>query len=121
MTPSNSAPPPLFSPGLSLSCGTQPGKSNPKTKSYTRAYINHLGRAGELLGGMLVSQHNVFFMNELMTSIRRAIREGSLEEEEKKWLAPGLRSRDFHRTAPDASSDDAMAGAAGEGYEETED
>lgn len=31
-------------------------------------------------------------MNELMTAIRRAIREGSLHEEEKKWLAPGLRS-----------------------------
>lgn len=55
-----------------------------------------MGKAGELLGGMLVSQHNVFFMNELMTSIRRAIREGKLDEEEDKWLAPGMRSRDFH-------------------------
>lgn len=48
---------------------------------------------------MLVSQHNVFFMNELMASIREAIREGRLEEEEDKWLAPGLRSRDFHKRA----------------------
>lgn len=47
-----------------------------------------------MLGGMLVSQHNVYFMNELMSSIRRAIAEGTLDEEEDKWLAPGLRSRD---------------------------
>lgn len=47
------------------------------------------------MAGMLVAQHNVFYMNELMTAIRRAIREGTLDEEEDKWLAPGLRSRDF--------------------------
>lgn len=85
---------------------------NKKLKnSYTRAYINHLGRAGELLGGMLVSQHNVFFMNELMASIRRAIRAGKLDEEEEKWLAPGLRSRDYHRRAAEQKE----ATAAGEG------
>ena len=67
--------------------------------SYTRAYINHLGRAGELLGGILVSQHNVFFMNELMAAIRRAIRDDDLDEEEEKWLAPGLRSWDIHAQA----------------------
>lgn len=70
---------------------------------------------------MLVSQHNVFFMNELMTSIRRAVRDGSLEEEEEKWLAPGLRSWDFHRRAAEASPEDGTAGAAGEGNEENED
>lgn len=51
------------------------------------------------MAGMLVSQHNVFFMNELMTAIRQAIREGTLDEEEDKWLAPGLRSRDFRGAA----------------------
>lgn len=47
---------------------------------------------------MLISQHNVYFMNELMTAIRRAIREGTLDKEEDEWLAPGLRSRDFAKT-----------------------
>lgn len=65
---------------------------------YSRAYIHHLGKAGELLGGLLVSQHNIFFMNELMSAIRQAIREGTLDEEEQKWLAPGLRSRDYDTT-----------------------
>ena len=46
---------------------------------------------------MLVSQHNIYFMNQLMASIRQAIRDGRLDEEEEKWLAPGLRSRDFHK------------------------
>lgn len=59
---------------------------------------------------MLVSQHNVFFMNELMASIREAIREGRLDEEEDRWLAPGLRSRDFHRRA--AEQKEAAAAAA---------
>lgn len=44
-----------------------------------------------------MSQHNVYFMNELMTSIRHGIREGTLDEEEKKWLAPGLRSWDTQK------------------------
>lgn len=60
---------------------------------------------------MLVSQHNVFFMNELMTSIRTAIAEGRLAEEEDKWLAPGLRARDFHkRAAAEAAAAEAAAG-----------
>ncbi|CAN0430668.1 unnamed protein product, partial [Discosporangium mesarthrocarpum] len=59
-------------------------------RRYSRAYIHHLGRSGEMLAGTLVSQHNVYFMNELMKSIRGAIRSGTLDEEEKKWLPPGL-------------------------------
>eukprot|EP00903_Cladosiphon_okamuranus_P010834 g10235.t1 len=82
---------------------------------YTRAYINHLGRAGELLGGTLVSQHNVFFMNELMASIREAIREGRLDEEEKKWLAPGLRSGDYHGTAAEQKEETAAGNESGGG------
>lgn len=44
-------------------------------------------QAGEILGGTLVSLHNIYYMNNLMRSIREAIREGRLDEEEKKWLA----------------------------------
>lgn len=76
----------------------------PGTYSYSRAYLQHLMKAGELLGGLLVSQHNVYFMNELMTAIRRAVREGTLDEEEKKWVAPGLRSWDFQTQEASARS-----------------
>ncbi|CAM9698117.1 unnamed protein product [Ectocarpus sp. 12 AP-2014] len=63
---------------------------------------------------MLVSQHNVFFMNELMTSIRTAIAEGRLTEEEDKWLAPGLRARDFHKRA--AAVEAAVGEESGESH-----
>lgn len=39
-------------------------------RNYSRSYIHHLLKAGELLGGSLVSLHNVYFMNRLMTAIR---------------------------------------------------
>ena len=39
-------------------------------RTYSRSYIHHLLKAGELLGGSLVSLHNVYFMNRLMTAIR---------------------------------------------------
>lgn len=55
-------------------------------------------------------------MNELMSSIRQAIREGRLEEEEDRWLAPGLRSRDYHRRAAEQKD----AAAVGEGSGEAE-
>lgn len=70
---------------------------------------------------MLVSQHNVFFMNELMASIREATREGRLDEEEDRWLAPGLRSRDFHRRAAEQKEvAAAAASSAGGGSGEAE-
>jgi queuine tRNA-ribosyltransferase len=38
--------------------------------SFSRAYLHHLFRARESLGGMLVTIHNVHFMNRLMADIR---------------------------------------------------
>lgn len=79
---------------------------------YTRAYIHHLTKAGESMGGTLLCQHNVYYMNELMECIRRAIQEGTLDEEEDRWLAPGLRSRDFRRTGVDGGTEASSAGSA---------
>jgi hypothetical protein len=47
-----------------------------------------LPQANELLGGSLISLHNVFFMNRLMTAIRESIPQGAaaLDEEEKRWV-----------------------------------
>ncbi|GAC1539453.1 MAG: tRNA guanosine(34) transglycosylase Tgt [Candidatus Velthaea sp.] len=41
--------------------------------TYTRAYLSHLFRAGELLGMRLLSYHNVFVLDALMAEARRAI------------------------------------------------
>ncbi len=46
------------------------------TRDYSRAYLHHLVRANEALGGMLLSWHNLNYYQELMQGIRKAIAEG---------------------------------------------
>jgi len=50
----------------------------PVCRTYTRAYLSHLTRAGEFLGLHLASYHNVYFYLELMRRIRRAIEDDTL-------------------------------------------
>jgi queuine tRNA-ribosyltransferase len=47
-------------------------------KNYTRAYMNHLYKAGEMLGGTLATIHNLYFMVQLMEKVRREIDAGRL-------------------------------------------
>jgi queuine tRNA-ribosyltransferase len=42
-------------------------------KTYSRAYLRHLIRAGEMLGGRLLTQHNLSFYAQLMREARKAI------------------------------------------------
>jgi queuine tRNA-ribosyltransferase len=44
--------------------------------TYSRAYLHHLIKAGEILGAMLMSEHNVAFYQQLMQAMRDAIAEG---------------------------------------------
>lgn len=46
--------------------------------TYTRAYIRHLLKAKEILGLRLTSYHNIYFLLDLMKSIRQAIMEDRL-------------------------------------------
>ncbi|MBI2028618.1 MAG: tRNA guanosine(34) transglycosylase Tgt [Candidatus Levybacteria bacterium] len=55
-------------------------------KTFTRAYIHHLFRAGELLAYRLASYHNMFFINNLVKKIRGAILEEGFEEIKEKWM-----------------------------------
>ncbi|NLS15967.1 tRNA guanosine(34) transglycosylase Tgt [Rhizobium sp. P40RR-XXII] len=50
--------------------------SCPASRDYSRAYLHHLVRANEALGGMLLSWHNLAYYQELMKGIRQAIAEG---------------------------------------------
>jgi queuine tRNA-ribosyltransferase len=43
---------------------------------HSRGYLRHLFQAGEMLGPMLVSMHNLTYYQRLMAEARRAIREG---------------------------------------------
>jgi queuine tRNA-ribosyltransferase len=50
----------------------------PVCSTWSRAYIHHLIRAGEILGAMLMTEHNINFYQRLMAGLRSAISEGRL-------------------------------------------
>ena len=56
-------------------------------QNYTRAYINHLFKAREILSATLVSYHNERFIIKLVDDIRKSIEDGSFDELRNKWLA----------------------------------
>ena len=59
---------------------------------YTRAYIRHLVKQNEMLGGILLSMHNLHFLIDLMRRAREAVLAGAYEEFEAAWLAsPGAK------------------------------
>ena len=47
----------------------------PVCRRYSRAYIRHLLKAGEILGARLMVLHNLWFYNNLMEEIRSALDE----------------------------------------------
>lgn len=55
-----------------------PQCSCPTCTTYSRAYVHHLVRSGEILGAMLMTEHNLSFYQRLMRDLRDAIREGRL-------------------------------------------
>ena len=59
----------------------------PACKRYSRAYIRHLLKAGEMLGMRLCVLHNLYFYNTMMTEIRQAIEENRYQEYKKQKLA----------------------------------
>ena len=49
-------------------------------RHYTKAYLRHLINAGEMLGAMLLSLHNITYLNRLMRGLRQAILDGTLRD-----------------------------------------
>lgn len=60
---------------------------------YTRAYIRHLVRAGEIFGLRLLSLHNLWFLQDFMRKMRAAIVEGSFPQ----FRAEFFEEYDAHR------------------------
>jgi queuine tRNA-ribosyltransferase len=64
--------------------------SCPAARDYSRAYLHHLVKAGEILGMMLLTQANVAYYQELMAGLRAAIGAGRLAdfiaETRAKWI-----------------------------------
>ena len=57
-----------------------PGCPCPACTRHSRAYLHHLFRAGEILGAMLLTWHNLTYYQSLMRGMRTAILEGRLAE-----------------------------------------
>ncbi len=58
------------------------------TAGWSKAYLHHLVRSDEILGAMLMTEHNLWFYQRLMQELRAAITEGRL-----KLFADGFRAR----------------------------
>lgn len=56
------------------------------SENYTRAYIHHLFKAKEFLGGTLCTIHNVSFIVRLVDNIRAAINGGYYEDYKREFL-----------------------------------
>jgi queuine tRNA-ribosyltransferase len=58
-------------------------------QNFTRGYLHHLFRCGEILGGMLNTIHNLHFYQTIMAEMRAAIETGTLND----WSAAFARDR----------------------------
>ena len=54
-------------------------------RNYSRAYLRHLYKADEMLSAMLLSNHNLYFLINMMGNIRKAIEEDRFPEYKKEF------------------------------------
>ena len=59
----------------------------PACSNYSRGYLNHLFKTGEMLGPILLSWHNLAYYQLLMQGIRAAIEAGGLQSHAEKLRA----------------------------------
>ena len=66
-------------------------------QNYSRAYLKHLNRCGEMLGARLNTIHNLHYYQSLMAAMRAAIEAGVFAEFARNWLE---REEQFTITVP---------------------
>jgi queuine tRNA-ribosyltransferase len=64
----------------------EPGCPCPTCCKFERAYVHHLVKSGEILGSMLMTEHNLWFYQRLMQGLRDAIGDGRLEPYATQFL-----------------------------------
>ena len=52
----------------------------PACRNYSRAYLHHVFRAGEMISGMLLTWHNLHYYQDLMAGLRAAITQSRLSD-----------------------------------------
>jgi len=64
----------------------EPGCPCPTCSKFERAYVHHLVKSGEILGAMLMTEHNLWFYQRLMQGLRDAIGDARLEAHAGEFL-----------------------------------
>jgi queuine tRNA-ribosyltransferase len=59
----------------------------PACRSYSRAYLHHVVKAGEIIAAMLLTWHNLTFYQDLMTAMRKAIADGVQDDWRRDFMA----------------------------------
>lgn len=54
-------------------------------RTFTRAYLRHIFRAGEIASLIYNTYHNLHFMKKFMDEIRESVNSGTFADTEKKW------------------------------------
>jgi queuine tRNA-ribosyltransferase len=65
----------------------EPGCPCPTCTQFERAYVHHLVRSGEILGAMLMTEHNLWFYQRLMQDLRSAIAGQRLDSHAAEFLS----------------------------------
>lgn len=65
----------------------EPGCTCHACRNYSRGYLRHLFKAKEILGPMLATEHNLFFLHRLMESIRESIRADDFGAFKRRFLS----------------------------------
>jgi len=63
------------------------GCACPACTQFSRAYVHHLVKSGEILGAMLMTQHNLWFYQRMMQDLRDAIAANALKDHARSFLA----------------------------------
>ena len=64
----------------------EPGCPCAACTTYERAYVHHLVKSGEILGAMLMTQHNLWFYQRIMQALREGIVEQRLRSFASEFL-----------------------------------
>ena len=64
----------------------EPGCPCPACTTFERAYVHHLVKSGEILGAMLMTQHNLWFYQRVMQGLRDAIAARRLQDFASEFL-----------------------------------
>jgi queuine tRNA-ribosyltransferase len=59
----------------------------PACRNYSRAYLHHVVKSGEIIASMLLTWHNLQFYQDLMAGLREAIADGKLNDIADRFLS----------------------------------